>query len=329
MILNKLRKTSLVIFTMLFAVVSAVATNATFSNSDYSIALAYTEKTYPGDAIFVHMALTATNKKTSLDNTTATLTFQDETGKKIDKVNFFNISVSKAKASIDMLAGVALSSWLKAGLYSIKVTYTPFGSSPMEFDLPVTVNEKVFDTEVIALNESNTNIRTSESPTKVQQVNKLSKVLMKTDTNAIYQIQKFSAPTTSTRRTDTYASRRTFEYSNGKTATTLHIGIDYGIPTGTPVTSCAAGKVVMAESRITTGWTVVIEHLPGLYSLYYHLDSLSVKEGQMVKMGDIIGKSGSTGLATGPHLHWQMSLNGQAVNPDIFLSDFAFIDNND
>ncbi|MEE0353111.1 MAG: M23 family metallopeptidase, partial [Treponema sp.] len=74
----------------------------------------------------------------------------------------------------------------------------------------------------------------------------------------------------------------------------------------------------------TTGWSVVIEHLPGLYSLYYHMSQLKVKEGDIVKPGQVIGFSGSTGLATGPHLHWEMRLNMEAVNPDFFTGDFAF-----
>ena len=104
----------------------------------------------------------------------------------------------------------------------------------------------------------------------------------------------------------------------------MHNGNDYGIPEGTEVKACADGKVVMAENRISTGWSIVIEHLPGLYSLYYHLSKMDVKEGDMVKQGDLIGKSGSTGLATGPHLHWEMRLNGSAVRPEFFLQDFTF-----
>ena len=83
----------------------------------------------------------------------------------------------------------------------------------------------------------------------------------------------------------------------------------------------------MAENRISTGWSVVIEHLPGVYSLYYHMDSLTVEKGDMVKRGTLIGYSGATGLATGPHLHWEVRVNGNAVNPDFFVSDeFPFFE---
>ena len=141
---------------------------------------------------------------------------------------------------------------------------------------------------------------------------------------AVYQTQPFTAPTAATRRTSFFADRRTFAYSNGKSSTSLHYGIDFGCPKGTPVTSCAAGKVVLAETRISTGWSGVIEHLPGLYSLYYHMDSLKVKEGDIVKAGDLVGLSGATGLATGPHLHWEIRLNMAAVSPDFFVQNFTF-----
>jgi len=74
----------------------------------------------------------------------------------------------------------------------------------------------------------------------------------------------------------------------------------------------------MAENRISTGFTVVIEHLPGVYSLYYHLDALLAGEGETVRTGSLIGRSGNTGLATGPHLHWEFRVNGEAADPDWF-----------
>ena len=80
----------------------------------------------------------------------------------------------------------------------------------------------------------------------------------------------------------------------------------------------------MAENRISTGWSVCVEHLPGLYSLYYHMSELKVEVGQMVDKGDLLGLSGATGLATGPHLHWEVRLNMEAISPDFMLEDFSF-----
>jgi murein DD-endopeptidase MepM/ murein hydrolase activator NlpD len=110
-----------------------------------------------------------------------------------------------------------------------------------------------------------------------------------------------------------------FRYVTGRFDTAIHAGIDYGVPTGTEVRACAAGKVALARFRITTGNSVVLEHLPGVYSIYYHLDSIQVRQGDMVNAGDLLGKSGSTGLATGPHLHWEIRVSGENADPDAFL----------
>ena len=162
------------------------------------------------------------------------------------------------------------------------------------------------------------------SADRLSQIEKLNTILETVMPQDVYALKPFTFPVASKRITSGFGDRRVFEYTDKKTSTSLHYGIDYGVPTGTLVQSCAEGKVVMAENRISTGWSVVIEHLPGLYSLYYHLDSLNVKEGQYVKQGEKLGLSGATGLATGPHLHWEVRLNMGAVNPEFFTKDFAF-----
>jgi murein DD-endopeptidase MepM/ murein hydrolase activator NlpD len=77
--------------------------------------------------------------------------------------------------------------------------------------------------------------------------------------------------------------------------------------------------VVLAKERIITGNSVVIEHLPGVFSLYYHLQDIEVQEGQRLFQGQRIGTVGMTGLATGPHLHWELRVSGVAVDPDFFV----------
>ena len=194
----------------------------------------------------------------------------------------------------------------------------------MEFELPFTLEKKEFVSEVIDLDESNSNIKADSSLKRMEQIKKLNGILETANPSAVYQTTPFLIPTNATRQTAFFADRREYKYTNGKSTTGLHYGIDFGIPEGSEVSACAEGKVVLAETRVTTGWSVVIEHLPGLYSLYYHMSQLKVKEGDTVKAGQVIGFSGSTGLATGPHLHWEMRLNMEAVNPDFFTGDFAF-----
>ena len=76
----------------------------------------------------------------------------------------------------------------------------------------------------------------------------------------------------------------------------------------------------MAQFRIITGFTVVVEHLSGVYSLYYHLARLDVAAGERVAAGTAVGTVGSTGLATGPHLHWEVRAAGVAVDPDVLVT---------
>jgi murein DD-endopeptidase MepM/ murein hydrolase activator NlpD len=111
-----------------------------------------------------------------------------------------------------------------------------------------------------------------------------------------------------------------YKYSNGSSDTSIHAGIDFGVPKGTAVSACGPGKVVLARNRIVTGNSVIIEHLPGVYSLYYHLDKINATEGAMVTAGELIGQSGATGLATGPHLHWEIRVSGENADPDAFIA---------
>lgn len=298
---------------------------AKYQSDEYNIFVTYNEVITPGDAIFVRMSISVpkNHKKAKIDTEKkATLQLlQDK--KVIESAPFYNISKNK-KTSLELLCGIPVSLWLKDGNYSIKVIYTDPDLEILEFILPSTLQMRKFPEEVIELNEANTAIKTDNSPERAAQIEKLNVILFTTMPSDVYSLKHFTTPTTSQRYTAYCGDRRTYKYSNGKSSTSLHYGNDYGIPTGTEVHACSEGKVVMAESRISTGWSVVIEHLPGLYSLYYHMSELNVSEGDMVKQGDLIGKSGATGLATGPHLHWEIRLNGSAVRPEFFLDNFTF-----
>lgn len=99
----------------------------------------------------------------------------------------------------------------------------------------------------------------------------------------------------------------------------VHRGIDVAAPVGTPVYATAAGKVVFAGDRGGYGLTVVIDHGYGLQTLYAHNSRLLVSVGDVVERGHKIAEVGSTGLSTGPHVHYEVHLNGEAVNPRTYL----------
>ena len=101
--------------------------------------------------------------------------------------------------------------------------------------------------------------------------------------------------------------------------TRLHAGADIGASTGDPVEAAADGIVLLAQPRGGYGNTVVIAHVNSLGTVYAHNSELLVQPGQQVKRGDVIARAGSTGLSTGPHVHFETRLKGVPVNPRNFL----------
>lgn len=99
-----------------------------------------------------------------------------------------------------------------------------------------------------------------------------------------------------------------------------HSGIDISAPRGTPVQAPNDGKVVLAETLIVSGNTVILDHGMGLFSSLLHMDSLVVKPGDSVKKGDVVGYVGSTGFSTGPHLHWTVVLHGSQVDGHVLVN---------
>jgi len=94
-----------------------------------------------------------------------------------------------------------------------------------------------------------------------------------------------------------------------------HRGLDFRAPVGTAVEAIAAGRVVLAESHYYAGNSVYIDHGNGVISLYFHLNTFEVAQWDTVKRGQVIGRAGRTGRATGPHLHLSVSVQGQLVDP--------------
>ncbi len=99
----------------------------------------------------------------------------------------------------------------------------------------------------------------------------------------------------------------------------FHRGVDFSAPTGTPVYATADGIVLRASRRGRMGKMVEIDHGNGLTTRYGHLNGYTVRRGQKVRRGDLIGYVGNTGRSTGPHVHYEVVQNGQAQNPFLFI----------
>lgn len=101
----------------------------------------------------------------------------------------------------------------------------------------------------------------------------------------------------------------------------FHRGIDIAARKGTPILSAAEGRVRFAGSDRGLGKVVILKHGYGIETFYGHLDQVDVKSGQRVKRGDRIGLMGSTGRSTGPHLHYQINVNGEPASPRNYMLD--------
>lgn len=100
---------------------------------------------------------------------------------------------------------------------------------------------------------------------------------------------------------------------------TIHYGMDLAVPIGTPVRAAADGLVVEAGRQNGYGLSVRIDHGYGYQTLYGHNSQILVKVGQRVTKGQVIARSGNTGRSTAPHLHYEVRVNGKAVNPSAYI----------
>ena len=110
----------------------------------------------------------------------------------------------------------------------------------------------------------------------------------------------------------------TKRYLNGKRRNS-HTGLDIAAPLGTHIGSAGDGKIVNVGDYFFTGKTVIIDHGQGVVTLYGHMNTIKVFLGQIIQTGEIIGTVGKTGRATGPHLHWSVSLNQNMIDPTLIM----------
>ncbi len=129
------------------------------------------------------------------------------------------------------------------------------------------------------------------------------------------------APMAGAKVMSSFADRRTYLYQGRTVDHQDHLGFDLASSRGAPVPAANDGEVVLARFFGIYGNAVVIDHGYGLMTLYGHLSSIDVTEGQGVKRGDVVGKTGQTGLAGGDHLHFSVFLRGMSVNPKEWWDD--------
>jgi hypothetical protein len=212
--------------------------------------------------------------------------------------------------------------------------------------IPHHINKRRFRKDVLNIPDSFLNRKMPEfladlpdnaGLTPVQQFLQVNGVLRKANREAVYKITRKSEPQLlwkgsflrlpNAANRARFADAREYRYKGKVIDHQYHMGIDLASVALSPIPAANAGKVVFADTLGIYGQAVIIDHGFGLFSLYGHCSSLDVTEGQAVGRGDIIGKTGTTGLAGGDHLHFGMIVAGTYVNP-IEWWDATWIENN-
>jgi murein DD-endopeptidase MepM/ murein hydrolase activator NlpD len=234
-------------------------------------------------------------------------------GRQLGAASLFDLELESKRGSVQA-AFLAIPSTAAPGKASLRLV----SGTRVLGEIPLTITDRKFETETIAITDSMTDILTVPDPQKTLEAQELWAILARTGGD-LYAIGNFILPVDSKVQTSRYGGRRVYKYPDGRSSTSIHAGIDYRARTGTPISACAPGKVVLAKLRIVTGNTVIIEHMPGVYSLCYHMDRITVSVGDMVQTGTRLGDAGATGFATGAHLHWEVRVATENTDPETFL----------
>ncbi len=244
------------------------------------------------------------------------VTLEDSEGNEISNASGFRVFPVRDVAV--WIAKLGIPNTVEGGSYTLRAAAL-YDEGIREFETELEVEHIEFYSMEIALSPAMTDLRREPDPERLRQAREMAALLSSHRLEGLYYEGEFEEPVSYRRRSAGYGDRRVYRYHDGDSATSVHAGIDMAAPTGEPVYAAAGGRVAFADDRVISGYSVVLEHLPGVYSLYYHLDEIAVEQDEILRAGRQIGTVGATGLATGPHLHWELRVGGVAVDPDRYL----------
>lgn len=205
------------------------------------------------------------------------------------------------------LVGIPLKA--SAGQHQITIKHPV---SHQQFDAPFTVLDKKYRLQRLTIKDRNkVNPDKSSSQRIVDEMQIQQK--LKQQFTEIDASLNFLSPVAG-RDSGRFGLRRIINGENRSP----HSGMDIAAPSGTPIKATENGKILYTGNFFFSGNVVYVDHGSGVISMYAHLSKINVNAGDFVRRGETIGLVGKTGRVTGPHLHWSVYLNGEAIDPSLF-----------
>ncbi len=242
------------------------------------------------------------------------------------KVSSGTIALSKSKFKLfkktnghyEYLTCVGISRFLKPQKTYLKFSFSFTDGSKYQTKLPLKISAANFTKEHIKLKPKKYKI--SQDKTNRKKENRLIGTKFKT----ISKSKKFSGSfvwPVKGRISSEYGTQRVYNNKPGWS----HSGIDIAANRGTPIKAAQSGTVILAKNLKVHGNTIMINHGWGILSIYNHMDQIKVKANDIVNKGSVIGTVGSTGIATGSHLHFGISVQTIRVNPKDWINSTSKI----
>jgi len=202
----------------------------------------------------------------------------------------------------------------KPGRLPWRVGFVDGGGAPHQASGRLTVKSRTFPVQRLSLPKGMVDLSPDNERRAEVEAARL-RTLYDTITSVRFWRGRFTSPIASDVKSDGFGFRRVI---NGKPRSP-HTGVDFAAAAGTPVVASNGGRVALVADHFFGGRLIALDHGEGLYTLYMHLERIDVAEGALVERGAILGAVGSTGRATGPHLHWSAQLRRARIDPDALL----------
>lgn len=184
----------------------------------------------------------------------------------------------------------------------------------------LTVLKKPFRMTSIRLSKKSQKLATSQS--LIYESNMIGKLFRTVKTKFFYGHSQFNRPTWGTISSGFGVGRKYLSQTSKLVSTWRHKGVDFANKEGTPIYAANDGEIILSREFEAHGGTIMIDHGQRIISIYTHVIDIIVKEGEQVKRGQKVASMGSSGISTGPHLHWGLSVSNVRVNP------LQWVDNN-